>query len=488
MPPINQQGSRGALITWSVVCSILFVTATIFAIYFYVVANEATGKLKDQTAKYNDIVADPAAPAVAELQRVRGLPEQAPTLNPAMPALDVAVAQRNALTSLLGGPTARPDTVVNNAKETMGNLAKELKSAQLTLPPDNNLLLALNTISGGFKAKQNEVDQLNQQLAAAKQDQINQQQAMAAASTKMQETIAEFQKKAADADAAANEYRGSKDKDVASVTAQTGDQLKTAQDAITQRDVQLKERDDTIKRLSNDFEALKARFFGQRVDTQNPTIRQPDGEIVRTPGKNEVWINIGTSDGVPPGMTFEVYDKNEGIPVQPTDPQNQNDAPLPIGKASIEVIQSLPTTSQCRVTRSSYGKVISTGDPIVNLVFDKNTKFNFMIYGNFDLDQNGQPSPADTEIIKRLVTQFGGKLIDKVGVDTDFVVLGKEPTLPVIPPEEKDNPQEQKRMADAQAALDAYLEVQKQATDLRIPVMNQNRFLYLVGYYNQATR
>jgi len=124
----------------------------------------------------------------------------------------------------------------------------------------------------------------------------------------------------------------------------------------------------------------------------------------------------------------------------------------------------------------------------VNLVFDKNTKFNFMIYGNFDLDQNGQPSPADTEIIKRLVTQFGGKLIDKVGVDTDFVVLGKEPTLPVIPPEEKDNPLEQKRMADAQAALDAYLEVQKQATDLRIPVMNQNRFLYLVGYYNQATR
>ena len=53
MPPINQQGSRGALITWSVVCSILFVTATIFAIYFYVVANEATGKLKDQAAKYN---------------------------------------------------------------------------------------------------------------------------------------------------------------------------------------------------------------------------------------------------------------------------------------------------------------------------------------------------------------------------------------------------------------------------------------------------
>jgi hypothetical protein len=425
---------------------------------------------------------------VSELQRVRSLPDQAPTLNPSMPALDVAVAQRNALTGLLGGPTARPDTIVNNAKETMGNVAKDLKAAKLTLPPDNNLLLALTTVTGGFKAKQNEVDQLNQQLAAAKQDQINQQQAMAAASAKMQETIAEFQKKAAEAEAASAEYRGSKDKDIASVTAQTTDQLKVAQDAIAQRDVQLKERDDAIKKLTNDFEALKARFFGQRVDTQNPTIRQPDGEIVRTPSRNEVWINIGQAEGVPPGMTFEVFDKNEGIPAQPTDPQNQNDAPLPVGKASIEVIQVFPTSSQCRVTRTSYGKVIALGDPIVNLVFDKNTKFNFMVYGNFDLDQNGQPSPADTEIIKRLVTQFGGKLIDKVGVDTDFVVLGKEPELPVIPPEEKLDPFQQKRLADAQAALDAYLEVQKQATDLRIPVLNQNRFLYLVGYYNQATR
>ena len=78
MPPISQQGSRGALITWSVVCSILFVTATIFAIYYYVVANEATQKLSDQDKKYADVVnsASLTGPVVTELQRVRGLPEQ----------------------------------------------------------------------------------------------------------------------------------------------------------------------------------------------------------------------------------------------------------------------------------------------------------------------------------------------------------------------------------------------------------------------------
>ena len=58
----------------------------------------------------------------------------------------------------------------------------------------------------------------------------------------------------------------------------------------------------------------------------------------------------------------------------------------------------------------------------------------------------------------------------------------------VLMREERDDPFQQKRLTEAQQALDAYLEVQRQATDLRIPVLNQNRFLYLVGYYNQATR
>ncbi|MDQ3439980.1 MAG: hypothetical protein M3478_06470 [Planctomycetota bacterium] len=490
MPPINQQGSRGALITWSVVCSILFVTATIFAIYYHVVATEATTKLDAQNKTYADVV-NPTAltgPVVTELQRVRALPEQAPVLNPSMPALDVAVAQRNALTNLIGGPTARPESIVAQAKEGMANIAKQVKGANLTLPPDSNILLALTTLAGGLQARLNEIEGLNKQLAETKQQQIADQQAMAAAQQQMDATLKQVREQAATAVGGAETYRGTRDADIAALTTGATEQQRIAQEAIAQRDVQLKERDERIAKLSQDFEAFKARMFGQRIDTQNPTIRQPDGEIARTPGGGVVWINVGQTDGVPPGLTFEVYDKQAGIPVQPTDPQAMNDAPLPAGKASIEVIQVLPTSSQCRVTRTAHSQVIALGDPIVNLVFDKNVKFNFMVYGSFDLDNNGQASLQDADIIKRLVTSFGGKMIEKVGVDTDFVVLGKEPLLPVIPPEEQDDPFQQKRLREAQEALEAYLEVQRQATDLRIPVLNQNRFLYLVGYYNQATR
>jgi hypothetical protein len=45
-----------------------------------------------------------------------------------------------------------------------------------------------------------------------------------------------------------------------------------------------------------------------------------------------------------------------------------------------------------------------------------------------------------------------------------------------------------KKLADAQAALEAYDLVRNTARDLHIPIVNQNRFLYLIGYYEQARR
>jgi hypothetical protein len=43
-------------------------------------------------------------------------------------------------------------------------------------------------------------------------------------------------------------------------------------------------------------------------------------------------------------------------------------------------------------------------------------------------------------------------------------------------------------MAKAQAAIDKYQELRQTARDLHIPILNQNRFLYYVGYYDQAKR
>jgi len=128
------------------------------------------------------------------------------------------------------------------------------------------------------------------------------------------------------------------------------------------------------------------------------------------------------------------------------------------------------------------------GDWVENLVYDRNTKYNFLVYGNFDLDQNGVSTPADADVIKRLVTQWGGKLTDKVNADTDFVVLGKEPVVPNFTREELNDPINAARLAEATQLAEQYETVKRQAIELHIPILNQNRFLYFVGYYELAKR
>jgi hypothetical protein len=125
---------------------------------------------------------------------------------------------------------------------------------------------------------------------------------------------------------------------------------------------------------------------------------------------------------------------------------------------------------------------------IANLVYDPQVKSNFVIYGKFDLDRNKVATDQEADVIKRLVTQWGGKIVDKIDVDSDYVVLGTEPVLPNFTPEDLQQPENVKRLNDAQAELEAYNKVRADAKDLHIPVMNQNRFLYFVGYYDQAKR
>ena len=60
MPPPANQGSRAVLVTWTVITAILFVTATVFAIYFYVDASKVTELSKTNSAKYADIIDDSA--------------------------------------------------------------------------------------------------------------------------------------------------------------------------------------------------------------------------------------------------------------------------------------------------------------------------------------------------------------------------------------------------------------------------------------------
>jgi hypothetical protein len=122
----------------------------------------------------------------------------------------------------------------------------------------------------------------------------------------------------------------------------------------------------------------------------------------------------------------------------------------------------------------------------VNLVYNTHTQFKFCVFGEFDLANTGSPTAGDVDVIRRLVTQWGGALTDRVNIDTDFLVLGKEPVVSPLP--DSPTPVDQDRHDKAQAAYDKFIQVQTDAIHLNIPILNQNRFLYFVGYYDQAKR
>src|ERR1041384_6032815 len=105
MPPVNQ-GSRTALITWTVVPSFFFVPATIFAIYFYVEASRVNLLNEERRTKYADIVAEGAltSPDVGALRELKSNEKAGYT--PSMTALDVSIKRSDNLAKTIAGATA----------------------------------------------------------------------------------------------------------------------------------------------------------------------------------------------------------------------------------------------------------------------------------------------------------------------------------------------------------------------------------------------
>src|SRR5581483_6802627 len=176
----------------------------------------------------------------------------------------------------------------------------------------------------------------------------------------------------------------------------------------------------TIANDKRSIEALQTRLSRNRVSVADPIVRQADAQVVRVSSDNIVYINLGQGDHITKGMTFEVYDKNQPLPSLGDGLSDDN---MPVGKGSIEIINIGPDSSECQIIKTQPGMTIAEGDPIKNLVYDRNVKYNFYVFGDFDTDLNGVWTPQEADNIKRLIVQWGGKVMNKLNVNTDFVVM-----------------------------------------------------------------
>jgi hypothetical protein len=227
------------------------------------------------------------------------------------------------------------------------------------------------------------------------------------------------------------------------------------------------------------IEELRKKTENYRIKPQSPA-ELVDGRVISVPGSDgELFIDLGRNDRVMPGMTFEVYTNSSAIRV---DPRSGNYAR---GKASIEIIRVGPETSTARIIRDAQGRPVLKDDVIANAVFNPEYRFKFLVHGLFDVNDDGRPSNAEADYVRRRIVDWGGELIegDALTGDLDFLVLGSQPPMPApLPPDAEDV--EFRSYLQQRESREQYDRLFEQASQAQIPVLNWNRFEVLTGMGN----
>jgi hypothetical protein len=484
MPPIQQQQtSRTGLITGLVISIVFALGFLIWAFMSNAEQNKLQAQLDSQKAKYDKVIAAGALGDVSNLQAQFSPDTDKPRSGT---LLDIAAEQRGALVKLIDGDASGSEKkAVEDVNASMA-LIKSTPALKGTAVPANagltgviKVLVAKAASDADALAKaDSDVKAANQQLQAAL---ASQKTEMEKRDQAVQEAQASANKAIADAKAAIDE----KQKQVDDFAAKVAASEKALTDAQAGTQVEVQTLKANLEKTKKDYDKVLSQLAVFKPNTKESIVRNVDATITQISADNICYINLGFGDHITNGMTFEVYGKNEGVPKLESGTDVQN---MPKGKGSIEVINIGQNSTQCRIIATTPGTTISQGDLCVNVVYDRNIKPTFYVYGNFDMDQNGVATAGEADMIKNLITRWGGKIADKVSNDVDFVVMGKEPTVPLYTPEELQSPLIKQKADEAKAAVDAYNKIRDEAVSLQIPIMNQNRFLYYTGYFDAAKK
>ncbi|MHC4242082.1 MAG: BRCT domain-containing protein [Planctomycetota bacterium] len=250
--------------------------------------------------------------------------------------------------------------------------------------------------------------------------------------------------------------------------------LKTMEGTLLKTQAQLRQTEGIMKRAQQEV-----------MDIMPP----PDHEVMahRADGKiiliddqaKVVHLNIGTDQHVYRGLTFTVYDRSGSIPKDGK------------GKAEIEVFDVADTYCAARITESDPKKPILQGDIAANLIWHSDKSNVFVIAGDFDLDNDGNIDQNAAGRIKTLIEKWGGKVVDNISIDTDFLILGDQPQVPRQQPTFEQlelDPGATQRYEAMLQQLNHYNQLQSRAQALWIPIFRYERFLYFIGYKGQISK
>ena len=474
-----RQGSQNNAMLYSLITFVaLFIIAIVCAVIFYVKSEEYRTNNENNLAKLDEVA---NRSEQMRLTQIVGKPERTQsylsTMNSLLDSLyemmlgkavpedtpatvkfnEITMAAKSTLVDNLGSdasPVFGPDGIA--ILKTVEDLKQKLESAREEL--DN-----FNTITQNLQA--------DLQAAQSKNEQ------------EKENFLAELNKFKADNDRISNEFEELQQ----SMQTSSTEALQTFKDKLESQAATIRQKQQDVQTAGNKLketeELLDTALVKLKEIKPTPNIEvqafKPDAQIVRIDLQNGiVYLDAGTRDHVYRGLTFAIYDRNQPIPESGQ------------GKAEIEVFQVSEQVCAARIIRSEKKNPVVTEDIVANLIWDSNVSNRFVVAGAFDLNHDGRPEKDGDQRIIEMIERWGGTLTDEVTVDTDFIVVGSAPEVLKRPTQEQVDidPMAQLRYEQSLQKSKAYNALLKKANDLSVPVFNQKRFMYLIGYDTLASQ
>lgn len=472
-------GSSGGAVITAVVLGFMTVIAMLMAVMFYADASKSKKQMAADMAEINAIV----SPAERASDNVKKMVDEA-----------AKEPGRSVLTHL--------NVQLGNIKRVvMGTDDKSVREIQEALVKSGvgegvSAIRAIDTLKGEKVAMDKKVKALEAQIASATAAAEGQTAELTKAKAAYDEAIKKMAADLAKIQEDAKSGQTATDEAVKALT-QRGEEMAAEYDKkMKEAEAKLASSQAKIVQLTGLVEEIR-RLNNNRPDAPNAAL-EVDGRVIAVdPDRNLAYVNIGSSEHLVMGMTFEVFDPVRG-------PQADDTGKLR-GVATVEVVDIAPNSAACRVVRGSPGRPVLVNDQIANLIYDRSRIFKFYIFGEFDLDNDGSYTIADRDAIEALIHTWGGQIVQPserqrqlaaalgkdlakdatlLPLDTDFLIVGKEPELPKPVPADA-SAEEQRRAVEAKARWDQYIKLVNEAKSFSVPVLNQNRFLTLIGYYRR---
>ena len=386
--------------------------------------------------------------------------------------MDSAKESRQSLYSLL--EERRGDVasfITGNASAGVAEMRTSLGMAD-----DEIVKEAIADMRRDLTASRNKISSLSNQLDSL-QDRNDQLQAQVAQTEEMaDQKVAQVEQEFDGYRTAAVRYEQEVNDAINAIEASRAKLTRDHENRVSELQSQLDRMSQDNSIFRSQIEDLRKKTENYRIKPQSPA-ELVDGRVINVPGSGgQIFLNLGRKDRVVPGMTFEVYEDAAAIRPDPRTNEYVR------GKASIEVIRVGADTSTARIVREIPGRPVVKDDVVANAVFNPEYRFKFLVHGKFDVDNDGTPSEAEADYVRRRIVEWGGELVegDELTGDLDFLVLGATPPEPLnLTPNSSDV--ELRAFLQLRESRDQYDRLFDQANKAQIPVLNWNRFELLTG-------